>query len=227
MWPREDLLHKPPVSNASLSRGKVVVLFDWIRSKTRFVYFQLKHACWVSEVVLEKNQADLLGLHDGALPVVQVVVKVAVSGSKLEGVDEFLVVHEIEAVHDVYAVQLSENESIVHELCEWGGSGDVVVAVGSSDFLVDGVAENSGWEDVEGAEVGDFVGGRVFYDVGLDNILVGCNPVLDVLLVEVDGERELLKVLAEQNGDLRDVFFAHLSDSRGFGLLCARSVGRR
>ena len=175
---------------------------------------------------LKENQAYLIGGHVRAVPVVEVVVESSVTRSKLESFDEILVIHKIEAVHDVHAVLLGKNESIVHKLSQGSLSGNVVVRIGSAHFLVDGMTENRGREDVERAEIGDLLCSRIFNDVSIDDSLNGADPVKHISFIEVHVEREFLEVGAQQLGNLRDIFGSHFANSSGLGSLYQDSVSK-
>lgn len=168
---------------------------------------------------LQEDDTDLTRRHDGALPVVEVVVQGTVTSAEFEWFEECAVFHEIKTVHDVNAALLGENECVVHELDEWGDSGDVVVGVCGTDFSVDGVTQDSRGEVIEGAKIGDFLGGRIFHHVRLHNAGMRENPVLDVSIIKVNGKGELFEVFGEKDGNLRNVFFAHLTNAGRLGFL--------
>lgn len=143
----------------------------------------------------------------------------SVTRSKLKRLDKLLVFHEIEAVHDVNAALLGEDECVVHELDQRSNSGNVVVRIGSTDLSVNSMTEDRGRKKIERAEVGNLFGGRILNDESLNNTLDGTNPVANISLIEVNGKGEILEIGAQQGGDFRNILFAHLTDTSSLGSL--------
>lgn len=68
----------------------------------------------------------LLALHD---PVVEVVVEVSVADLEVQVIEDECVVHEVEAVVDVVAELLGEDECVLDEFLVVDGGGEVVEGV--------------------------------------------------------------------------------------------------
>lgn len=69
---------------------------------------------------------DFLALHD---PVVEVVVKVPVAHLEVQVLEDRSVVHEVEAVVDVEAVPLGQDQRVPDQLAVLYGGGEVVEGV--------------------------------------------------------------------------------------------------
>ena len=80
-------------------------------------------------------------------------MQVAVAAAELQRLEYVVVEREVEGVEHVGALQLCEDQSVLHQLKEWHGRGHVVVRVRAEQGLVLVVAEDGGGQVVEGNKV--------------------------------------------------------------------------
>lgn len=163
--------------------------------------------------ILQKNNCNLAILHVRAFPVVKVVVQEAVARTELQLFKEGAVVHEVEAVDNIYADFFGVDQEIVHELREVGFGGHIVVGVGSVQILVGRMAKNGRGEVVEAAEVGDLLGLRIFDNPRVNDTSMGQKPVCNISLIKVKTKGELLQVFVEEDGHFRHITRFRLSQA--------------
>jgi hypothetical protein len=102
---------------------------------------------------LEQDQTSLAWLDLWTLPVVEIVLQVPVPDPELEVLEDRVVLHEVQAVVDIDLLRLRQGESILEEVQDGDGGGDVVVGVSSVECGVLGVTDDGGGQVVEREEV--------------------------------------------------------------------------
>ena len=93
-----------------------------------------------------------------------------------------------------------QDESVTDEVDPWGGGGDVVEAVGGFQLVVGRVRHDSGRQGVERDEVCDAGGAACrwpLHHIGVDDVLSGQKPVLEVLLTEGRHQGESWQMLED------------------------------
>jgi len=73
-----------------------------------------------------QNQPDFGWLHFRTSPVVEVILQVPIANAKLQLLQKFTVLHEIEGIEDIKVLFLGKHQSVSHEVDPWSSSGYVV-----------------------------------------------------------------------------------------------------
>ena len=161
---------------------------------------------------LLQDKSNFLWHHLGTLPVVEVVLKVAVTDAKFELLKKLGILHEIQCVEDVKVVELGEDKRVAHQLLPGGGIGHVVEGVGCLYGLVIGIVHDGAGQTVEGHKVRQLA--TLFFalhHVTVDDPGLGHEPVVHLVLVEDGMEAELAEVIVEQPGHLAHVLLVKYS----------------
>ena len=167
----------------------------------------------VKSVWSNEDNAKLRGLDFGDAPVIEVVMKVAVTDAELEVLQEPIVLVDVESVEHVEVLLFGEDEWISQKLLHFNCVCNVVVAVGDLEGLVSLVLQDWWGEMIEGEEVLDLLGFFIFHYIGIYYSFLWDKEMLDLALWEVKAHLESLQILIQERSHYLDIRWLHRSES--------------
>ena len=103
--------------------------------------------------------------------------------------ESLFIVHDVKSVEDIEFFLGGKNQGILKEFSPRDWSSYIVKGVGSLELFIFLVLKDGRGKAIEGDKISDVL--ILLNNVSVYNILFGSEPVLDILLSELQGDLEL------------------------------------